>query len=143
MDLAGALADLQDLGVRRGTFSWWRSTNRRPSPARRKRRQEREGSRAGGGRQGNNNTGRDDATGCRPREPIPSLCTPQATTRACAVPGIAGLELTIGPGRHVIPLPEGDRYLGFLFARADGPEEVEDALRTAHGHLEIVIGAQE
>ena len=38
--------------------------------------------------------------------------------RARAVPGIAGLELTIGPGRHVMPLPEGDRYLGFLFARA-------------------------
>ncbi len=63
--------------------------------------------------------------------------------RARAVPGIAGLELTIGPGRQVIPLPEGDRYLGFLFARADGPEEVEDALRIAHGHLEIVIRAQE
>jgi biotin carboxylase len=63
--------------------------------------------------------------------------------RARAVPGIAGLELTIGPGRHVMPLPEGDRYLGFLFARADGPEGVEHALRTAHGHLEIVIGAQE
>ena len=63
--------------------------------------------------------------------------------RARAVPGIAGLELTIGPGRHVMPLPEGDRYLGFLFARADGPDGVEHALRTAHGHLEIVIGAQE
>ena len=59
---------------------------------------------------------------------------------ARAVPGIAGLELTIGPGRHVMPLPEGDRYLGFLFARADGPEGVEHALRTAHGYLEIVIG---
>jgi biotin carboxylase len=63
--------------------------------------------------------------------------------RARAVPGIAGLELTIGPGRQVMPLPEGDRYLGFLFARADGPEGVEDALRTAHGQLEIVFGAQE
>ena len=63
--------------------------------------------------------------------------------RARAVPGIAGLEITIGPGRHVMPLPEGDRYLGFLFARADGPEGVEHALRTAHGQLEIVIGAQE
>jgi biotin carboxylase len=63
--------------------------------------------------------------------------------RARAVPGIAGLELTIGPGRHVKPLPEGDRYLGFLFARADGPEGVEQALRTAHCHLEIVISAQE
>jgi len=63
--------------------------------------------------------------------------------RARAVSGIAGLELTIGPGRQVKPLPEGDRYLGFLFARADGPEGVEQALRTAHGHLEIVISAQE
>lgn len=43
----------------------------------------------------------------------------------------------------MIPLPEGDRYLGFLFAWADRPEWVEHALRTAHGHLEIVIGAQE
>ena len=40
-------------------------------------------------------------------------------------------------------LPEGDRYFGFLFARSDGPEAVEHALRTAHGHLEIVIGARE
>ncbi len=63
--------------------------------------------------------------------------------RARAVPGIAGLELTIGPGRHVVPLPEGDRYLGFLFARAENPEGVEHALRTAHGHLEIVIGAHD
>jgi biotin carboxylase len=63
--------------------------------------------------------------------------------RARAVAGIAGLELTIGPGRQVMPLPEGDRYLGFLFARADSPEGVEHALRTAHGRLEIVIGAQE
>ena len=63
--------------------------------------------------------------------------------RARAVPGIAGLELTIGPGRQLIPLPEGDRYLGFLFARADGPEGVEDALRIAHGLLDIVIRAPE
>jgi L-amino acid ligase C-terminal domain 2 len=75
----------------------------------------------------------------------PSFCALQVRGQdwACAVPGIAGLELTIGPRRHVKPLPEGDRYLGFLFAGADGPEGVEQALRTAHGHLEIVIGAQE
>jgi hypothetical protein len=36
-------------------------------------------------------------------------------------------------------LPEGDRYLGFLFARGEKPEEVEQALRRAHAHLEIVI----
>src|SRR5206468_676269 len=37
---------------------------------------------------------------------------------ARAVPGIVGLDIAIAPGRPVAPLPEGDRYLGFLFARA-------------------------
>jgi biotin carboxylase len=58
---------------------------------------------------------------------------------ARAVPGIAGLDISIGRGRPVRPLPEGDRYLGFLFARGETPEEVEGALRTAHGLLEIEI----
>jgi biotin carboxylase len=59
---------------------------------------------------------------------------------ARAVPGIAGLEISIGRDRRVRPLPEGDRYLGFLFARGETPAQVEDALRTAHERLEIAIG---
>jgi biotin carboxylase len=59
--------------------------------------------------------------------------------RALAVPGIAGLELSIRPGRPVRPLPEGDRYLGFLFARGERPDEVERALRTAHAELDVRI----
>ncbi|MEX2267330.1 MAG: ATP-grasp domain-containing protein [Acidimicrobiia bacterium] len=58
---------------------------------------------------------------------------------ARAVPGIVGLEITIPVGRDIRPLPEGDRYLGFLFARAATPDEVEAALRTAHAALEIEI----
>ena len=58
---------------------------------------------------------------------------------ARAVPGIAGLEISIAPGRPVRPLPEGDRYLGFLFARGETPEQVEHALRAAHERLEIDI----
>jgi hypothetical protein len=42
-------------------------------------------------------------------------------------------------GRAVRPLPEGDRYLGFLFARAATPELVEGALRRAHAALDVVI----
>jgi hypothetical protein len=38
-----------------------------------------------------------------------------------------------------MPLAEGDPYLGFLFARAGTPEEVEGALRTAHSQLGILI----
>ena len=34
-----------------------------------------------------------------------------------AVEDIGGLEITIARGRPVVPLPDGDRYLGFLFAR--------------------------
>ncbi len=59
--------------------------------------------------------------------------------RALAVPGVVGLEIGIPIGRPVVPLPEGDRYLGFAFARAAGPAEVEHALRTAATALEIDI----
>ncbi len=58
---------------------------------------------------------------------------------ARAVPGIVGLEISIGPGRPVVALPEGNRYLGFLFARGDTPAAVEHALRTAHARLAIAI----
>jgi biotin carboxylase len=60
--------------------------------------------------------------------------------KAAEVPGITGLEITVPRGRHVVPLPEGDRYLGFLFAKADTPAAVEHALRTAFSVLEIDIG---
>jgi biotin carboxylase len=59
---------------------------------------------------------------------------------ARAVPGIAGLEISIARGRPVKPLPEGDRYLGFLFAKADTPEQVEQALRDAHARLDVDVG---
>jgi len=58
---------------------------------------------------------------------------------ARAVPGIVGLEITIPPGRTVQALPDGDRYLGFVFARADSPAAVETALRAAHAALDIRI----
>ena len=58
---------------------------------------------------------------------------------ARAVPGIGGVEMTIPNGRLVVPLPEGDRYLGFIFAKADTPEAVEAALREAQRRLEVDI----
>jgi biotin carboxylase len=58
---------------------------------------------------------------------------------ARSVPGIVGLEISINPGRPVVALPEGDRYLGFLFARGETPDAVESALRVAHAHLDVVI----
>jgi biotin carboxylase len=58
---------------------------------------------------------------------------------ALAVPLIEGLEITIPVGQLLVPLPEGDRYLGFLFARGQTPEEVEAALREAHRQLTFQI----
>ena len=74
--------------------------------------------------------------------PIPeagTLVEIRGQEAARAVPGIDGLELSVLPGRPVRPLPEGDRYLGFLFARAATPEAVEAALRAAHACLEVVV----
>ncbi|MDA8061811.1 MAG: ATP-grasp domain-containing protein [Actinomycetota bacterium] len=58
---------------------------------------------------------------------------------ALGVPGVVGVEITIAAGRPLVPLPEGDRYLGFIFARASGPAEVEAALRRAEACLEVVV----
>ena len=58
---------------------------------------------------------------------------------ARAVPGVEGVELTVARGRRVVALPEGDRYLGFVFARGATPEEVEASLRAAHACLEVEI----
>jgi len=42
-------------------------------------------------------------------------------------------------GKELVPLPEGWQYLGFVFARADAPADVEDALRIAHARLRFVV----
>ena len=76
--------------------------------------------------------------------PIPregELVSVSGVERAREVPGIAGVEITIPPGRRVRPLPEGDRYLGFTFARGEDPDAVERALRSAHAELDIEISA--
>ena len=75
--------------------------------------------------------------------PIPKagvLKEVRGQAEARAVPGVTGLEISIARGRPVRALPEADRYLGFLFARGETPEQVERALRSAHDCLEIVIG---
>ena len=52
---------------------------------------------------------------------------------------IEDLVITIPADEVVVPLPEGDRYLGFMFAAADTPIEVEMALRQAYRQLDVVI----
>lgn len=58
---------------------------------------------------------------------------------AAAIPGITGLTITVPVGQRVHPLPEGDRYLGFIFAEADTPQDTAAALRAARGQLHLTI----
>jgi biotin carboxylase len=74
--------------------------------------------------------------------PIPrsgTLVDVDGQAAARAVPGVVGLEITVPRGRPVRALPEGDRYLGFLFARGSDPLSVEHALRAAHAHLDVKV----
>ncbi len=59
--------------------------------------------------------------------------------QATAVEGIDSIDITIPPGEEVVPVPEGDRYLGFIFAHAPTLDTTEAALREAHRRLEFVI----
>jgi len=58
---------------------------------------------------------------------------------ARAVEGIEQVTISAHRGARIEPLPEGHRYLGFIFARAGRPEEAEAALRRAHALLDFVI----
>ncbi len=58
---------------------------------------------------------------------------------ARTVPGIDEVIISVPIGEQLVPLPEGDRYLGFIFARAHEPGEVESALRSAHQRLSFEI----
>lgn len=74
--------------------------------------------------------------------PIPKggmLRAVEGCAEALAVPHITGLEITAPLNQPIVPLPEGESYLGFIFARASAPEIAEQALRDAHARLRIRI----
>ena len=58
---------------------------------------------------------------------------------AMSTPLIENVEITAPLDNPLVPLPEGDGYLGFIFARGEKAEKVEDALRIAHGKLAFTI----
>ncbi|HEX6300626.1 MAG TPA: ATP-grasp domain-containing protein [Acidimicrobiia bacterium] len=55
------------------------------------------------------------------------------------IEGITGIDYTIKPGGSILAPPEGERYLGFVYARGDRPEQVEAALRKAMETLEVQL----
>jgi len=54
---------------------------------------------------------------------------------------VDGIEITVPVGSWLRPLPEGDRYLGFIFASGPTARAVEAALREAHRALIFQIEA--
>ena len=60
---------------------------------------------------------------------------------ARGVSGIVDIEITAKVGHALEPLPEGATYLGFLFARGESFEEVDQSLRSAHAQLRFQITA--
>jgi biotin carboxylase len=63
----------------------------------------------------------------------------EGEAEALDVPGVTGLRITAKLDQQLVPLPEGASYLGFIFARATKPDDVEAALRAAHAQLRFHI----
>lgn len=61
---------------------------------------------------------------------------------ARSVPFIEGVEITTQINHRLVPLPEGDSYLGFIFAKGPMPDVVEAALRDAHSLLSFDIAPE-
>lgn len=74
--------------------------------------------------------------------PIPKagvLRRVEGVLAAGKVPHIEEVAIAVREGYELQPLPEGNSYLGFIFARAPTPAAAEAALRGAHGLLRIVV----
>jgi hypothetical protein len=72
-----------------------------------------------------------------PREGI--YVAVEGLDEARSTPRIEDVIITAKQGQKLIPLPEGNSYLGFIFARADSPDAVEQALRASHARLRFEI----
>ena len=74
--------------------------------------------------------------------PVPRAGTLRRITgvdEARTIPGIREIEISIPVGREVVPLPQGNRYLGFAFASGFDPGQVEAALRAARDRIRVEI----
>lgn len=58
---------------------------------------------------------------------------------ALRVPGVTGIEITAPCNQPIVPLPEGESYLGFIFAEGSTAGDAEAALRAAHEKLTFRI----
>ncbi len=74
--------------------------------------------------------------------PVPQsgiLQSVEGEGQARSVPGITEVQISARLHDYIAGWPEGSSYLGFLFARAETPEEAESALRAAQAKLQFTI----
>lgn len=74
--------------------------------------------------------------------PIPKagvLKRVEGLLEAQRIPFVTEVSIEVRDGYELIPLPEGSSYLGFIFSQAPTVGEAEQALRSAHDCLNIVI----
>jgi biotin carboxylase len=55
------------------------------------------------------------------------------------VPGVEDIVITIPRDQKVAPMHKGGKYLGFIFARGDSPEEAEVSIRKAYQKLKVIV----
>jgi len=72
-----------------------------------------------------------------PKSGILESVTGEEVARSIA--GVTELIITARVHDYIAAWPEGSSYLGFLFAREETPEEVEQAIRKAHEKLAFAI----
>ena len=58
---------------------------------------------------------------------------------ATQVDGVDDVRITAKADQHLLALPEGASYLGFIFARAATPDAAEQAVRESHSRLRFTI----
>ena len=68
-----------------------------------------------------------------------TLASVSGVGAARMVDGVRSVEITIPVGSTLEPLPEGDRYLGFVVATGEHPLVVERSLRAAWRELEVAV----
>ena len=76
-----------------------------------------------------------------PTVPLVQAVDVQGVDEAEQVAGVDHIEITAKLRQKLVPLPEGASYLGFIFARADTPQQVEHSLRAAHSRLRFQISS--
>ncbi len=55
------------------------------------------------------------------------------------IANIDKVDIMIREGHELTPLPEGNQYLGYIFASGESPESVTTSIREAYKHLKFIV----